>query len=93
MEEFKNGEISEEALDEIAGGLNIDTGTVKAVLLAAGVGILAASTGASAGVAAGYYYGEKHGHKQGVKQGKLQEKYKMKKKIIKSLSENALDEY
>lgn len=88
MEEFKNGEISEEALDEIAGGLNIDTGTVKAVLLAAGVGILAASAGASAGVAAGYYYGEKHGHKQ----GKLQEKYKMKKKIIKSLSENALDE-
>ena len=90
MEEFKNGAISEEALDEIAGGLNIDTGTVRSVLLAASIGILAA--GAGAGGAAGYYYGEKQGHKQGVREGKLKEKGRRDQKIIKSLSENALDE-
>ena len=42
MEEFKNGAISEEALDEIAGGLSVSKSTVKNVLLAAGIGILAA---------------------------------------------------
>ena len=50
MEEFKNGAISEEALDEIAGGLSVSSSTVKNVLLAAGIGIL------SAGAGAGYAY-------------------------------------
>ena len=42
MEKFKNGAISEEALDEIAGGLSISKSTVKNVLIAAGIGVLAA---------------------------------------------------
>ncbi len=42
MEEFKKGAISEEALDEIAGGLSISKSTVKNVLIAAGIGVLAA---------------------------------------------------
>ena len=46
MEEFKNGAISEEALDEIAGGLSVSSSAVKNVLLAAGIGILSASAGA-----------------------------------------------
>ena len=50
MEEFKNGAISEEALDEIAGGLSVSSSAVKNVLIAAGIGIL------SAGVGAGYAY-------------------------------------
>lgn len=37
MEEIKNGVISEEALDEIAGGLKISKSTVKKALTAAGV--------------------------------------------------------
>lgn len=37
MEEIKNGVISEEALDEIAGGLKISKSTVKKVLATAGV--------------------------------------------------------
>ena len=45
MEEFKNGAISEEALDEIAGGLSVSSSTVKNVLLAAGIGVLAAGSG------------------------------------------------
>ena len=45
MEEFKNGAISEEALDEIAGGLSVSSSTVKNVLLAAGIGILAVGSG------------------------------------------------
>ncbi len=50
MEEFKNGAISEEALDEIAGGLSVSSSAVKNVLIAAGIGIL------SAGAGAGYAY-------------------------------------
>ena len=50
MEEFKNGAVSEEALDEIAGGLSVSSSAVKNVLIAAGIGIL------SAGVGAGYAY-------------------------------------
>lgn len=45
MEKFKNGAISEEALDEIAGGLSISKSTVKNVLIAAGIGVLAAGAG------------------------------------------------
>lgn len=45
MEQFKNGAISEEALDEIAGGFNISPSVVKKALIAAGVGILAAGVG------------------------------------------------
>ena len=37
MEEIKNGVISEETLDEIAGGLKISKSTVKKVLTTAGV--------------------------------------------------------
>lgn len=37
MEEIKNGVISEEALDEIAGGLKISKSTVKKALTTAGV--------------------------------------------------------
>ena len=37
MEEIKNGVISEEALEEIAGGLKISKSTVKKVLATAGV--------------------------------------------------------
>ena len=41
MEEFKNGVISEEALDEIAGGFKLPKLTVKNILLGAGVAITA----------------------------------------------------
>ena len=54
MEEFKNGAISEEALDEIAGGLSISKSTVKNVLIAAGIGVLAA------GAVSGYYAGRRN---------------------------------
>ena len=53
MAEFKNGVISEEALEEIAGGLKISTSTIKKVLAGAGVGILALS--AASGIAGGGY--------------------------------------
>ena len=43
MEEFKNGAISEEALEEIAGGLNMPPITLKKALIGAGVAILAAT--------------------------------------------------
>ena len=51
MEEFKNGAISEEALDEIAGGLNMSSSTIKKAVIAAGIGVLAAG-----GLGAGYTY-------------------------------------
>lgn len=49
MEEFKNGAISEEALEKIAGGLNLPPLTVRNVLIAAGVvvGALSAVGGAT----------------------------------------------
>lgn len=49
MEEIKNGIISEEALDEIAGGLRLPKITVKKVLTGAGIliGALAALGGAT----------------------------------------------
>ena len=45
MEKFKNGAITEEALDEVAGGLNISPSMVKKALIAAGIGILAVGAG------------------------------------------------
>ena len=48
MKEFKNGAISEEALDEVAGGLNISPSMVKKALIAAGVGILTSGVGVGA---------------------------------------------
>ena len=44
MEEFKNGAISEEALDEIAGGLSLSSISLKNALIAAGVAIVAAGS-------------------------------------------------
>ena len=42
MEELKNGVISEEALDEIAGGLKLSSISLKNALIAAGVSVVAA---------------------------------------------------
>lgn len=42
MEELKNGVISEEALDEIAGGLSLSSISLKNALIAAGVSVVAA---------------------------------------------------
>ena len=58
MEEIKNGIISEEALDEIAGGLKLPKLTVKKVLTGAGVfiGALAALGGAAGLGYGGYKY-------------------------------------
>ena len=39
MENYENGIITEEALEEVAGGLNIDKGIFKKVLIGAGVGV------------------------------------------------------
>ena len=44
MEEFKKGAISEEALDEIAGGLGLSSISLKNALIASGVAIVAASS-------------------------------------------------
>ena len=44
MEEIKNGVISEEALEEVAGGLNIPKITLKKAIIAAGVAVAALST-------------------------------------------------
>lgn len=53
MEEIKNGVISEEALDEIAGGLKISKSTVKKVLATAGV-VVGALGALGGGVGGGY---------------------------------------
>ena len=42
MEEYKNGAISEEALEEVAGGLKMDKEKLKKTLALAGVGIVTA---------------------------------------------------
>lgn len=55
MEEFKNGAITEEALDEIAGGLGMPKLTVKNVLIAAGIGVLAVGAGFGGSVGMKYY--------------------------------------
>lgn len=55
--ELKNGLISEEALDEIAGGIKMDKESLKGYLKKAGVAVAgAAAIAASAGLA-GYYGG------------------------------------
>lgn len=62
MEEIKNGVISEEALEEIAGGLKMPKLTLKGVLAAAGVAV--AALGALGGTATigtvAYKLGKKH---------------------------------
>ena len=81
MEEFKNGAISEEALDEIAGGLSISKSTVKNVLIAAGIGILAVG-----GTAGAYKYlgqkgkEEKHEEVKDPGHGEAFEKLHVKEK-------------
>ncbi len=56
MKEIKNGVISEEALEEIAGGLKISKSTVKKVLATAGVVVGAlGALGATAGIGYGGY--------------------------------------
>lgn len=71
MEEFKNGAISEEALEEIAGGLKMPKITLKKVLIGAGVAILAAGGAAAGGgiAYASYKAGQKSGKKSGFKEG------------------------
>lgn len=50
-----NGKITEEALEKVAAGLSVYEGTLKKVLAAAGVVVLA-----SAGVAGGYHFYNKN---------------------------------
>ena len=45
MEEYKNGVISEEALEEVAGGLKVNKARLKKVLALQGVGIVAIGLG------------------------------------------------
>lgn len=52
--EMENGVISEEALDQIAGGLSINKSTLKKVLIGSGVAIAAAAAGGLA-----YFFGGK----------------------------------
>ena len=55
--EFKNGLISEEALDEIAGGIKMDKESLKGYLKKAGVAV--AGVAAIAATLGGTYYGGK----------------------------------
>lgn len=89
-EELTNGIISEEALEEIAGGLNMDLKTVRNTFIAAGIaiGIAGLSAGLSAGGVAGYYYGQK----EGKEKGKNQQKIKYQAGVIKTLSEDIVDD-
>ena len=77
MEEFKNGIISEEALDEIAGGLNINKAKIKSVFKTAGIGISAvasvlAAISATSLVAKEGYDCYKKGRKGKVEEHKLE---------------------
>ena len=61
-EEAKNGVISEEALEKIAGGFKVNKDLVKKVLAGASVAVI---VGGGFGVLGGYAqqkYEEKHGH-------------------------------
>ncbi len=49
-EEMKNGAISEEALEQVAGGLSISSSTLKKILIGAGVAILVAGGATTMGV-------------------------------------------
>ncbi len=42
-EEMKNGVISEEALEQVAGGLNVSSSTLKKILISAGVVVTVAA--------------------------------------------------
>lgn len=59
MEEFKNGVISEEALDEIAGGLKLPKSNLLKALIAAGVTVLAAIPFAATVAGTGYLIDKK----------------------------------
>ena len=89
-EELKNGVISEEALEEIAGGLGIDFKTVKNAFIAASVAVAVAglSVGVSAGGAAGYYFGQK----EGKEKGKKDQKIKHQSGVIRTMSEDIVSE-
>lgn len=52
MEEMKNGVISEEALDEVAGGLSIDKAKLKNIVLKAGIPVVGAAALAATSVGA-----------------------------------------
>ena len=69
MEEFKNGAISEEALDEIAGGLHMPPINLRKALIGAGVGILAATGVAAAATTAGIVISKKKGKGSGSSGG------------------------
>ena len=58
--ELKNGLISEEALDEIAGGIKMDRESLKGYLKRAGVAVVGVGT-IAAGSALCYYGGKKAG--------------------------------
>ncbi len=58
--ELKNGLISEEALDEIAGGIKMDKESLKGYFKKAGIAVVGAASIAGAGVL-GYYGGKKAG--------------------------------
>ena len=51
MENYKNGVISEEALEEVAGGLKINKDAVKKVLIGAGIGIISLGAGIAINIA------------------------------------------
>ena len=61
--EIEKSVISEEALDDIAGGINVDKSTLKKILISAGVAIAGAGAIATAGGAVGYHLGKKRGRK------------------------------
>ena len=70
MEEIKNGVISEEALDEIAGGLKLPKSNLLKALIAAGVTVLAAMPLAGVGAGAAYLIDKKvKGKSQGQPNG------------------------
>ena len=62
-EKMENGVISEEALEQVAGGLKVDPSTLKKILMGAGVAVGAAAI-ATAGGAVGYHMGKKRGTKE-----------------------------
>lgn len=67
-EKIEKGVISEEALEEIAGGLNISKDTLKKVAIGAGVTVLGLAGLGASGYGL-YKLGQKHGYKEGSKHG------------------------
>ena len=68
--ELKNGLISEEALDEIAGSIKMDRESLKGYLKKAGVTVVGAGL-----IAGGYYGGKKAGRWIGSKMDELMDIY------------------